>query len=96
LAYNLSWKCSLFQDLMKKLDEPTAESVDGIDEPPAASVHGIGLVQDAVVMSDGGDVDAPYKRDVTVCKRPIDGDKVAKDGSSKPLELIKRIKTEKP
>ncbi|KEH16387.1 hypothetical protein MTR_0202s0070 [Medicago truncatula] len=38
----------------------------------------------------------PDKRDVTVSKRPIDGDKVAKDGSSKALELIKRIKTEKP
>lgn len=41
------------------MDEPTAGSVDRIDEPPAASVHGIGcLVQDVVVMSDGGDVDA--------------------------------------
>lgn len=47
-------------------------------------------------MTDGGDVDAPDKRDVTVSKRPIDGSNVEKDDSSKPLELIKRIKTEKP
>ncbi|AES65761.1 replication protein A 70 kDa DNA-binding subunit B [Medicago truncatula] len=87
---------TIVQDLMKKLDEPTAGSVDGIDESLTASVHGIGLVQDVAVMSDGGDVDAPDKRNVTVSKRPIDGSKVEKDGSSKSLELIKRIKTEKP
>lgn len=56
----------------------------------------MGQVWCKTVMTDGGDVDAPDKRDVTVSKRPIDGSNVEKDDSSKPLELIKRIKTEKP
>ncbi|KEH21927.1 hypothetical protein MTR_7g026957 [Medicago truncatula] len=37
---------TIVQDLMKKLDEPTAGSVDGIDEPLTASVHGIGVQLD--------------------------------------------------
>jgi len=46
--YKLEQKYYLFQDLIKKLDEP-----------PTKNLNGICLVQDAVILSDGVDVDAP-------------------------------------